>query len=298
MNKRNFGRSGITVSELCFGTMNFGWTIDRENAFALLDRYHAAGGYFLQAVHVSSDLPLLPITFRAPEEWIGEWFRSRSIPREELVISSRISLHDAGRSGREPLGKRLQYACESSLKRFGVDSLDLLICEWSKSFLPADNALEAFRSLVDSGHVRQIAIANVPLWRVMEAIAREKTGGQRHFEGVQMEYSLLSWPEAREEAQELCGNYELGLLVTSALGGAAAGLRRQTSQKQLPPAAVEHGRTLERVRREAPEGAQVEQLALAWVLSQPQVTSVVISANSSNQLQELLEAASWGIGRT
>lgn len=297
MNKRIFGRSGISVSELCFGTMNFGWTIDRETAFGLLDRYHSAGGFFFQAVHVSADLPLLPITFRAPEEWIGEWFRDRAIPREELVLSSRLSLHDAGRS-EESLENRLHQSCESSLRRFGVDSLDLLICEWGQNFLPPGTALEAFGSLIDSGRVRQIAIANVPLWRVMEALAHEKSESRRHFEGVQMEYSLLSWPEAREEAHDLCENYELGLLVTSALGGAAAGLRRQNAQNRLPPAAVDHGRTLDRVRREAPEGARVEQLAMAWVLSQPQVTSVVISANSTSQLDELIEAASWGIRRT
>ena len=296
MNKRIFGRSGIPVSELCFGTMNFGWTIDRENAFALLDQYHASGGSFFQAVHVSADLPLLPTTFRAPEEWVGKWFRSRSISREELVLSSRLSLHGPGRSEQKPLGDQLRESCESSLKRFGVEYLDLLICEWSQSFLPAENALEAFGDLIESGRVRQIAIANVPLWRVMEALVHEKSGQPRRFEGVQMEYSLLSWPEAREEAHELCESYGLGLLVTSALGGAATG-RRQNSQKRLTPAAVGHGRTLERVRREAPKGALVEQLALAWVLSQPQVTSVVISVNTPGQLQELVEAASWGIGR-
>src|SRR5699024_6052674 len=117
MNKRNLGRSGISVSELCFGTMNFGWKIDRENAFALLDRYHAAGGSFFQAIHVSADLPLLPITFRAPEEWVGEWFRERSIPREELTLSSRLSLHEKGKQ-RESLGEKLRSACESSLERF------------------------------------------------------------------------------------------------------------------------------------------------------------------------------------
>jgi len=279
------------VSELCFGTMNFGWTIDRETAFGLLDTYRNAGGSFLQAVHVGSEHSFLPETFRAPEEWIGDWLRARTIPRSQIVLSTRLTLRGPTRPAPVPLGKAIRNGCETTLRRLGVSFLDLMVCEWTNEFIPVDEALRTFDMLIEAGLVRHVAVANVPLWRVMESEGRASVRNRPRFEALQTVFSILSCPVVREEVREFCDSYRLGLLVTSALGGSPMSRRFQWEERGWTRG--EQERLLKnQLGLVVPPGVSFEQAALAWVLSHPHVTSVVISASTSDQIVELANAAS------
>ena len=294
MKKRQLGRTGLPVSELCFGAMNFGWTVDRETAFTLLDAYRSAGGGFFQAVHICPGLSFLRETLKAPEEWIGEWLRARSVPRNEIVLSTRLTLFGAGRPERRSLADDIRGCCETSLRRLGVPYLDLLVCQWSRYLLPIDESLRVFDTLIEAGLVRHVGIANVPLWRMMEAIARSAVRNRRRFEALQTEYSVHSQPTAREETQDFCQSQNLGLLVTSALGSGPVHLRRRHDDSIWSVGEGARERVLRKsgaIPRE--NEPSLEQAALAWVLSHPHVSSVVISTNSFNQLDELVHAASW-----
>lgn len=292
MKKRNFGRTGLTVSELCFGTMNFGWTIDRATAFALLDTYYAAGGSFLQSVHVCGDVALLPDTFRAPEAWIGEWMHARSIPRDTLIISSRVTLLDGSSSKSSSLSADLKRCCESLLRRMGLASLDLLIIEWNNRLLPADEAALALASIKQSGLVRHVAFANPPNWRVMESLAFSSP--DHSIGGLQTSFSIQSRRDISAETLSLCNSYDLGLTVTSTLGGGHMRLRTHLSDDSSLPHTAQHDYLLRLLSTVAAQrSGSVEQIALAWVLSHKLVSSVVTSVNTLEQLSQLIDAASW-----
>lgn len=268
----------MEVSELCLGTMNFGWTIGKETAYSILDAYHAANGMFLQAVGVCPDIPLLPATTKAPEEWIGEWIRERGLAREGFALSSRMTIRAQPEKGHDAVASYVQRSVEDTLRRLDTDVLDLLICEWQRSLLPFETTLNAFQQVVDAGLVRHVAAANIPLWRTMEAIHAATGAGLPGFAAVQLKYSALLHETEKTDIADLCGDYHLGLLATSTLGGTTL----RGHQRKLPP---------ECAPISSRHNASVEQLALAWALATPQVSAAVIGVSSATQLEQLVEAA-------
>lgn len=291
MKKRYFSQTGFTVSELCFGTMNFGWTIDRQTAFTLLDTYRAAGGTFLQSVHVCGDVALLPDSFKAPEVWIGEWMRERAIPREELVLSTRVTLLDNNPNKNEPLSTELMRCCETLLERMGISSLDLLVVEWNRRFLPASDAARAFDTVKKSGLVRHLSIANAPNWRIMESIANSDPDSG--IDGIQSSLSIHTRRDTGAETLDLCDSYSLGLTVTSALGGGQVRVRSAGSEPSNTEGNAHLLRLLSAVA--AKRKGTIQQVALAWTLSHQAVSSVITSVSSSEQLKELIDATSWDL---
>ncbi len=268
--------------------MNFGWTIDRGTAFALLDTYREAGGTFYQAVHLCPRSPFLPDTFNAPEEWLGEWIRDRSIPRSELVLSTRLVLPGTLDPYSGSLKDVLLRHCEFSLRKMGLTYLDLLVCEWSRELLPAEDLMGAMEGLMRAGYIRRIAFANLPLWRAMEMIAFSRERECILPGAIQTGYSRRLPEDMRSEVEAFCQTTRTGLLVTSALGGIQPGIGK------------EHGefgssriRSMEVPELASPQietgGMSMVQRELSWVLASPHVSSVVMSTHSVPQLKELME---------
>jgi aryl-alcohol dehydrogenase-like predicted oxidoreductase len=279
MNLRKLGRSGLPVSELCLGTMNFGWTIDRPTALQVLDAYREAGGSFIQAVSVCPGYAALTESMTAPEEWIGYWMRARKIPRQEVVLASRITLNPA-RTSISSLTNAIRHCCEDSLRRLGSGYLDLLLLDWTKPPLPTDPVLQAFDMLIAAGFVRQVAAANFPVWRVMEAIARANARNRSRYESLQVDLSVHTPPAVTEDLFDLCNEYRLGLLATTGRFHVDAGAQyteRAPARESSTPFA---------------EDLSPAARAVAWSLSHPQVSSVVICAGSLREIQDLCQAAS------
>lgn len=295
MKKRILGWTGVSVSELCFGTMNFGWTIGRETAFALLDTYWGSGGSFFQAVHAFRHSPFMPDTFDAPEEWLGEWIKSRAISRNELVLGTRLVPPVSLESYASTLKDMLLRQCEHSLRKMKVTYLDLLVCEWSKELLPTENLVSALESLMRAGYVRRIAFANLPLWRAMEIISLCREREIIRLGAIQTGYSRATPGEMRAEVDAFCETTRTGLLATSALGGLQSAVRKDQG-----------GIGISRLRNiDVPawipsefdaDGMSDVQRELSWVLASPQVSSVVISAHTVSQLEELIRAANPDAG--
>lgn len=277
MNQRTLGQTGMAVSELCLGTMNFGWTIGKETAYAILDAYREANGMFLQAVSVCPDIPLLPATTKAPEEWIAEWIRQRGLSRSDFVLSSRMTIRAQAEKGSRAVASYVRRSVEDSLKRLNTDVLDLLICEWQRSLLPFETTLEALQEVVSAGLVRHVAAANIPLWRTVEAIHIATANQLPGFSAVQLKYSALLQKSERTDIADLCGEYNLGLLATSTLGGVTIRGHQRKLSPDCTPISMRHN-------------ASVEQLALAWALATPQVTATVIGVSSTTQLEQLVDA--------
>jgi aryl-alcohol dehydrogenase-like predicted oxidoreductase len=298
--QRTLGRTGLNVSELCLGTMNFGWKTDEQKSFDLLDAFREAGGNFIQAAgHCPAPL-LTAASTTFSEEVVGRWSQSRDIPRGERVLATRLSL------GRIPEGvamvKFTRDCVRDSLHRLRTDYVDLLVIEWSDSLLPVPEFLKVFDALVREGLVRYIGAANFPNWRVAEAIARAPLSNHCRMEALQSDYSLLTRARFEPEAMALCEEQRLGFLARSPLSGGflARGQgrhnrfnasRRDWLEQRFGNAYGDAA--LAAVSDVAARHeASPAQVALSWVLHNPAVTSAVIGVHSVAQLDELVQVTS------
>lgn len=295
---RNLGRTGLKVSQLSLGTMNFGWRTDEAASFAILDTYYAAGGNFFQAAAISPALTLPTISTRVSEEFIGRWMTSRRIPRQDLVIGTRINIRPSRSTGLD-LGKLVCERVRDSLRRLNTDYLDVLMFEWNDGLLPADRALEAFDVAIRQCFVRYIGAANFPTWRVVDGIARAFRRNQSRMEVLQSDYSLMQRARFEPEAMSLCEEQKLGFIATSPLAGGF--LTRKARDDDYPRSSRQWlHRRFENNYGDAALSALADvaarhdassaQVALAWVFNNRTVSSAMVGVRSASELQELIHA--------
>jgi Predicted oxidoreductases (related to aryl-alcohol dehydrogenases) len=297
---RTLGRTGLKVSQLSLGTMNFGWRTDEATSFAILDTFYAAGGNFLQAAAILPALTLPTISTSASEEMIGRWMTSRRIPRRDLVLGTRINIRPPRSTGMS-LGQLVSERVNDSMRRLNTDYLDLVIFEWNDRLLPLERALEAFDVAVRQCYVRYIGAANFPTWRVVDSIALAFRRNQPRMEVLQGDYSLMQRARFEPEAMSLCEERKLGFIASAPL---ARGFltRKPTRETDLISSARHwlHRRfensygdaalaALDAVA--ARHDASFAQIALAWVLANRTVTSALVGVRSSAELQELIRGA-------
>ncbi len=299
MNKRTLGRTGIRVSELCLGTLNFGWGTNREESFAILDRYRADGGDFIQMSGVSLDATLAPDWTSFSEAYVGEWMRDRAVPRSTLFLSSVLSLTHSGEDGAVS-SKAIVRACESSLARLGTDHLDLLLCRWHPSFARADEIIGELTGLVKSGRIRYFGLTGFPLWRAAGTLGLAQRTSLGRMEAFQAPYSLLENGPNEAQLLEFCAERRVALLAQSPLAGGFLAARYDLDSAALD----ERTRRLRATygnRRGLAVYSEVESMAdargvapasvaLAWVLAQPVVTAAVIGAKNVWHLRDALRA--------
>lgn len=300
--QRLLGRTGLKISELCLGTLNFGWKTDEKTAFAILDAYHAAGGQFIQSTHLSPERSLPSVSMAASEEIVGRWWRSRQLRRDELFLATRIHVRPPADLPEGGLTKLIRDLCGESLRRLQVDYADLIIFEWSPGFAPLREPLAAFDHVVRRGFTRYIGAGNFPAWRVVDSLGRAYLRNHSRFEAVQADYSLITRVRFELEAMALCREHRLGFFARSPLAGGF--LTRRFDLDMM----VHSGRRdwlLERYGNTygeaalsaiaevaARQEATPAQVALAWVLQNPTVTSAVIGVHSVAQLHDLVQATS------
>ncbi len=304
MKRRQLGRTGLRVSELCFGTLNFGWSVGEAQAWALMDAYRASGGNFFQGSAVSQADGAMPIAAEASEEYIGRWWQDRGIPREELFLATRIVVHNARPHGASTLESYIRQSCEASLRRFRTDHLDLLLIEWSENLPLMDDVLFVLSRLKRAGMVRYLGASGFPAWRLMESIHRSVQRNTERFEVLQADYSLLANTRSQRDQLNLCHDYRLGFLARSPLaGGLLVGddKRGALSLQRTRRLRGQYSGTDVAVLRAAladiaeARNLTLAQTALAWVLTDASVTAPVIGVSSLDHLQPLLEAATAGL---
>ncbi len=305
---RKLGRSGLHLFPLGLGSMQFGWSADEGASFALMDAYREAGGNFIDTADIYSNwVPGNP--GGVSEEIVGRWLKSRG-GRDDMVIATKVRgpMGEGGREGRESIHQReglsrrwILRACEDSLRRLGVDHIDLYQAHWVDNQTPIEETLEALTELVRRGYVRYIGASNYSAWRLMQALWTSDKKGLESFVSLQPEYSLLSPTRANFERElaRVCVEYGLGVLPWSPLGGGML-TGKYKRGGPLPDSVRAEGNargrfsdrnfdiveTLETVA--ARHGARPAQVALAWLLAQPGVTAPIIGANSVAQLTDLL----------
>jgi len=300
MQYRNLGRTGLKVSELCLGTMQFGWTTDEENAFAIMDAFLEAGGNFLDTADVYSNWAV-GNPGGVAETIIGKWMRQRG-NRHQIVLATKVQ----GRMWEGPNGEGLSRthimkAIDDSLRRLDTDYVDLYQTHWFDPDTPIEETLRALDDLVHQGKVRYLGCSNYPAWRLCQALWTSDRVGLARYDSLQPHYNLVHRAEFERELLPLCQDQRLGVIPYSPLaGGFLTGKYRK--EGPLPKSAradsivdryfsdrnftlLERLETLGRKR-----GRTILQMALGWLLTNPVVTSPIIGANTVEQLREILGA--------
>jgi aryl-alcohol dehydrogenase-like predicted oxidoreductase len=292
MEYRTLGASGLQVSKVALGAMTFGsgmppiTTVDEGDAQRMVHRALDAGVNLIDTADVYAD--------GGSEAILGAAIRGR---REEVLIATKV-----GFGSREP--GTLSYvnvvaACEASLQRLGVDHIDLYQLHRPDRTTPIDETLAALDDLVTRGLVREIGASNFRAWEVAGAVARQRALGRPGFTAVQIYYSLVG-RDVEHEILPQCRTDGVGVLVWSPLAGGfltgrygahEEGGRRSTFT--FPPVDPDlGGRGLAALAEiAAAHDASIAQVALAWVLDRPGVTSVIVGASTLDQLEENLAAA-------
>jgi aryl-alcohol dehydrogenase-like predicted oxidoreductase len=202
----------------------------------------------------------------------------------------------------------VREACSESLRRLQTTYLDLVIFEWNDQLLPLRGTLDAFNSIVRRGLVRFIGAANFPAWRVAETLGRAFLGNHARMEVLQADYSLMTRARFEPEVMALCQEQRLGFLARSPLAGGflarGGGAEAVTNSLRRDWLAERFGNRYGEAALAAVSavagrnGASMAQVALAWVLGNPQVTSTVIGVRTPAQLRELAEACALRLAGT
>lgn len=300
MNYRNLGRTGLKVSEICLGTMQWGWSADEPASQQVMDAFVAAGGNFVDTADIYSNwAPNNP--GGVSEEIIGRWLKDRG-HRDQIVVATKAR----GRMWEGPNGEGLSRAhllkaCEDSLRRLQTDYIDLYQAHWYDAETPIEETMAALDTLVRQGKVRYVGCSNYPAWRLMEALWASDKRSLVRYDAIQPHYSLVHRAEFEREVQEVCATYGIGVIPYSPLaGGFLTGkYSREYDAESARAAGVKRRyfndagwRTLDAVRAVATEiGSTPAAVSLAWLLAQPGMTAPVIGANSVAQLQASLAAS-------
>jgi aryl-alcohol dehydrogenase-like predicted oxidoreductase len=300
MRKRALGRSGLTVPPVIFGGNVFGWTVDRNTGFRLLDAMVDAGLNVIDSADMYS--AWAPgHTGGESETMIGEWLLARPGRRGDVVVLTKCGMEMPGQGkGLSPAW--INRAADASLRRLGVERIDFYQAHKDDETVPLEDTLGAFAKLMDEGKVGAIGASNYTAPRLKASLEASARNGLPRFESLQPLHNLL---ERGIEADllPLCREEGLGVIPYSALAsGFLTGKYRSESDLGKSPRGPrsaakylnERGtRVLAALDETAARlGATPAQVALAWQAAKPGITASIASATSEEQLEGLMKAAS------
>ncbi|GAA2074928.1 aldo/keto reductase [Microbacterium hatanonis] len=290
------GNSDLDVLPLSLGGNVFGWTADRDTSFAVLDAFHAGGGDFIDTADAYS--AWVPGNSGGESETlIGEWLASRR--PENVVVATKVSQHPQfqGLSA-----ANVRAAAEASLKRLGVDTIDLYYAHFDDESVPLEETVAAFGDLVKDGLVRYTAVSNYTGPRIREWIGYAQAAGSALPVAVQPHYNLVHRNEVEEGVVPVAEEFGLGLVPYSALAsGFLTGKYRSTDATgQSSPRAQGAAKyataqglkiidALEGIGKA--HGVSIASTALAWLRAQPTVVAPIASASRVDQVGGLLDSA-------
>lgn len=319
MRYRKLGRTGLLVSEICLGTMTFGGTgywkqiggQEQDEANELIKTAFDAGVNFIDTADVYSN--------GISERMTGQAIRDLGLPRDELVVATKVfgrvmdmvpenaterekAEADRRNKARNLSGlsrKHIMDGVDDSLKRMGLDYIDLYQVHGTDTLTPIEETVEALDQLVRDGKVRYVGLCNMPAWLIMKAVAHAREKGLHRFESCQMYYSIAG-RDLEREIVPLAKDQNLAILPWSPLaGGFLSGkFTRENTEVEgarrtgfdFPPVDRKKAFDIIDVMKGIADGhgVSVAQIALAWLLHQPHVTSVITGAKRISQLEDNL----------
>ena len=293
---RNMAKLGVTdldVFPLNLGGNVFGWTADRDGSFAVLDAYAAAGGNFIDT---ADSYGFLEPGKRGggSEVILGEWLAARN-NRDDMVIATK-GTRLAPNEGLSP--QAIRGAAEASLRRLGVDTIDLYYTHFDDEKTPVEEFMPAYDELVRAGKIRHIATSNMSPARITAAQAFADANGLARYAAIQPHYNLVERAGFERDVQPLAAEQKLACLPYFALAkGFLTGKYRpggaEVDSPRAPGALAYLDARGERVLAaldevSAAHGTTQAAVALAWLAAQPTVTAPIASARNVEQLADLL----------
>lgn len=316
MKYRYIGKTGLRVSPICLGTMTFGSTTDKKEAFKILDKAYDSGINFYDTAEI---YPVPPKSNYegTTEKIVGEWLQTK--PRDSIILASKVSGASSGwfvpctRHGLTAIDSfHIKTAIEGSLKRLGTDYIDLYQMHWPDEVVPIEESLKAFDELVREGKVRYLGSSNDNAHGLTKANEISKNKDLARFQSIQNNFSLLN-PRFLDELARVCQKEEISLLPYSPIGGGMLSGKynsgffpegcRFTAYKENSSARVRAmagrfvndktvGATAEYMKLANELGMNVVTLSVAYSKQFDFVASTIIGARLLEQLQPSLDAMS------
>lgn len=287
-------RTDLDVFGLCLGGNVFGWTASREESFAVLDAYAAAGGNFLD----TADRYMASAAGNEggeSETIIGEWLAARG-NRDQIVLATKIGRFP-GLDDLRP--ETVHRATENSLKRLGIETIDLLYAHFDDEDTPVAETLGAFGELIEAGKVRHIAASNFSTGRLTEALAAADREDLPRYVALQPHYNLME-RDFEHDQRQVCEREDLAVFPYFSLAkGFLTGKYRPGGERVDSVRAAGAAQYLdERGERmlaaldeiSAAHGVEPAAVAVAWLREQPTVLAPIASARNEGQLAPLLAA--------
>lgn len=302
MEYRRLGRTGLYVSQLCLGTMTFGgqgmWKaigqLDITAVEELVSTAMASGVNFIDTADVYSE--------GQSEILLGKALKTLGVKRSDVVIASKV--YGAMGKGPNDMGASRAHIMDgvaASLERLQLDYIDLYQIHANDPITPVDETLRALDDLVRQGMVRYVGVSNWQAWKIMKALGHAEHHNLARFESLQAYYTIAG-RDLEREIVPLLQDQNVGLLVWSPLAGGllsgkfGPGANGPEGARRIdfdfPPVNRDRAYACVEVMREIAnaKGATVAQVALAWLLAKPWVTSVIIGAKTRDQLTDNLRS--------
>jgi 1-deoxyxylulose-5-phosphate synthase len=303
MHYTQLGRTGLSVSRLCLGTMTFGYQSDEATSVAIMDKAFDAGITFFDTAD-AYPLGAPPELLGATEEIVGRWLQGR---RDRVILATKC-FYPSGPARWDQGNSRqnIMRAVEDSLRRLQTDHIDLYQLHAPDPRTPIDESLRALDDLVRSGKVRYVGCSNFLAYQVARAVGRSEYLKVCRFDSVQPRYNLL-FREIERELLPLCGEEGIGVIPFNPIAGgllsgkhSPSGGPTEGSRFTLGNAAERyqerywHARQFDTIDALRPISAEANMsmatLATAWVMANPTVTAPIIGASKPEQLDDAIKA--------
>ncbi len=294
---RRLGATDLRIAPLVLGGNVFGWTADEATSFAVLDAFVAGGGTMIDTADVYS--AWVPGHKGGESETvIGAWLKA-SGKCAAVQIATKVGMLP-GEGGEKLAPARIAAACDASLKRLGVDTIDLYFAHQDDDAVAQEDALAAFGKLIDAGKIRALGASNFHAARLKSANDAARAHGLPHYHVLQPEYNLVSRHKFEGELQDYCVEHNIGVVPYYGLasgfltgkyrsaddfGKSIRGGRMSVFLDGKGPAVLS---AMDEIATNT--DATLAQIALAWLAAQPGVTAPIASATSVAQVEELTAA--------
>ncbi len=314
MKRRRLGRTGLTVSEICLGTMTFGNQADERTSLRILDKAYEAGVDFIDVAEVYPVPPDVKYAGRT-EEICGKWLSQK--PRDSVVVATKVAGPGQGwflapvRAGKTALDRHhIERAVEASLRRLRTDYIDLYQTHWPDRDVPIEETLEALTRMVEEGKVRYVGCSNETAYGLTKSLWASDVHHLARYETIQNNFSLNN-RRFEDELAEVCRREKVSLLPYSPIAGGVlsgkyqdgarpAGARFTMYSEHNPRSQAMSRRFVnEQTLASTARFTEIAQkcnmsiatFATAWTLTHEFVGSTIIGATTAEQLDETLAAA-------
>lgn len=301
MQYTSLGRTGLKVSRLCLGTMNFGASADETTSFAILDRAFDGGINFLDTSNIYSNWVDGHVGGES-EHVLGKWMKTQN--RRDVIIATKVRGRMWNGANGEGLSRHhIIHAVEDSLKRLQTDYIDLYQTHWYDESTPLEETLSAMDSLVQSGKVRYIGASNHPAWMLMKSYWVSDVHNLVRYDSLQPHYSLFNRIEFEREVEAVCADQNVAVIPYSPLAAGFATGKYTRANKSPDNSRADGGLIQRLINNEDAYHAldvmtgiadnhhvSIAHVALGWLLAKPTMTAPIIGARTVKQLEETIGA--------